>query len=57
MIRKTEVILQDWDLMQIVNGREIMSPSPKVSHQKISRKLQKILERFVEERNLGEVFN
>jgi Uma2 family endonuclease len=57
MIRKAEVILQDWDLMQIVNGREIMPPSPKVSHQKISRKLQKILERFVEERNLGEVFN
>ncbi|MCF2444988.1 Uma2 family endonuclease [Dyadobacter sp. CY345] len=57
MIHKEERTLQDWDLMQIINGKEIMFPSPKIYHQKISRKLQRIIEDFVNGENLGEVFN
>lgn len=57
MIHKEEPTLQDWDLTQIINGKEIMSPCPKIYHQKISRKLQRIIEDFVNGENLGEVFN
>ncbi|WP_254411242.1 Uma2 family endonuclease [Dyadobacter diqingensis] len=57
MIHKEEAILQDWDLTQIINGKEIMSPSPKSSHQKISKKLQRIMDGYVENEKLGEVFN
>lgn len=45
------------DLTQIINGEEIMSPSPKIPHQKASRKLQRILEDYAEANNLGDVFN
>jgi Uma2 family endonuclease len=45
------------DLTQIINGEEIMSPSPKTPHQKASRKLQRILEDYTEANNLGDVFN
>jgi hypothetical protein len=34
------------DLTQIINGEEIMSPSPKTPHQKASRKLLIILNRL-----------
>lgn len=57
MIHKEEAILQDWDLTQIINGKEIMSPSPKSSHQKISKKLHRIMDGYVEKEKLGEVFN
>ncbi|GLU54332.1 hypothetical protein Dfri01_37930 [Dyadobacter frigoris] len=56
MIYKDETLLQDWNLTQIINGKEIMSPSPRIRHQKISKKLHKIIESFVEKGNLGEVF-
>ncbi|MEO6285090.1 MAG: Uma2 family endonuclease [Dyadobacter sp.] len=45
------------DLTQIINGEEIMSPSPKTPHQRASRKLLRILEDYVETNNLGELFN
>lgn len=48
---------QDWDLTQIINGKEIEMPSPLTNHQKISRLLQKFFEKFIEENQLGEIFN
>lgn len=57
-MKSTETIIwQDWDLSQIINGEEIMSPSPKTPHQKASRKLQRILEDHVEDHDLGEIWN
>lgn len=57
-MKSTETIIwQDWDLSQIINGEEIMSPSPKTPHQKASRKLQRILEDYVEDHDLGEIWN
>lgn len=49
--------LQDWDLVQIINGKEIEMPSPLLKHQKISRILQRRIEDFLLQHNLGEIFN
>lgn len=49
-------LFQDWDCGQIINGQEIMLTSPKIDHQKIVRKTEKVIERFVADRNLGELF-
>jgi Uma2 family endonuclease len=48
--------LQDWDLVQIIDGIEFEMPSPFTKHQKISRILQRFLENFITERNLGEIY-
>jgi Uma2 family endonuclease len=57
-MKSTETIIwQDWDLSQIINGEEIMSPSPKTPHQKASRRLQRLLEDYVEARDLGEIWD
>ena len=57
-MKSTEAIIwQDWDLSQIINGEEIMSPSPKTPHQKSSRKLQRLLEDYADEHDLGEVWD
>lgn len=56
-MKSTETIIwQDWDLSQIINGEEIMSPSPKTPHQRISRNLHRILDRYVVDHNLGEMW-
>ncbi|SEI62993.1 Endonuclease, Uma2 family (restriction endonuclease fold) [Dyadobacter koreensis] len=57
MIHREETVLQDWDLTQIINGKEIMSPSPKSYHQKISKRIHRILDGYVEKENLGEIYN
>ncbi|KQS33729.1 Uma2 family endonuclease [Dyadobacter sp. Leaf189] len=44
------------DLTQIINGEEVMSPSPKLSHHRVSRKLLHALTTYVEDNDLGEVF-
>ncbi|WP_084165616.1 Uma2 family endonuclease [Dyadobacter crusticola] len=44
------------DLTQIINGEEVMSPSPKLSHQRILFDLAFFLKRYVKDNNLGEVF-
>jgi len=49
--------LQDWDLTQIINGKNIEMPSPLLKHQKISRILQRMIEDFLMKNNLGELFN
>ena len=42
---------------EIVEGEIYMVPVPTTTHQRISRKLEEMLSRFVEERKLGEVFD
>lgn len=42
---------------QVLEGELIMTPAPNLEHQRISRKLEFELLRFVEERSLGEVFD
>ncbi len=49
--------LQDWDLVEIINGKEIEMPSPLLKHQKISRIIQRMIEDFLLKNTLGEVFN
>lgn len=45
------------DLTQIINGEEVMSPSPKFLHQKASVRLLRTLLNFVSENDLGELFH
>lgn len=49
--------LQDWDLVQLINGKEVEMPSPLIKHQKVSRLLQRIIEDFLLQNGLGELFN
>ncbi|KWT89817.1 Uma2 family endonuclease [Candidatus Magnetominusculus xianensis] len=46
----------DLDLTEIINGEEVMSPSPHSKHQKITRKLNRLIDRHVEANGLGELF-
>jgi len=41
---------------ELIEGELIMSPSPIPKHQRISRKIEFILEKYVTENELGEVF-
>ncbi|MCI4625180.1 MAG: Uma2 family endonuclease [Candidatus Magnetoovum sp. WYHC-5] len=47
---------KDFDLTEILNGVEIMSPSPFSKHQSISRKIFKKIDRYIEEKKLGETY-
>jgi len=42
---------------ELIDGELLMTPSPLPNHQRISRKLEFILEKFVTENNLGEIFD
>jgi len=42
--------------IQLLNGKLIFMPAPKINHQRISRKLTRFIDNFVEEKNAGEVF-
>ena len=46
----------DDERYELIEGDLFMTPSPKIDHQRISRKLEFRMERFVEENDLGEVF-
>ena len=41
---------------ELIEGELLMTPSPVPGHQRISRKIAVRLERFITEKNLGEVF-
>ncbi|MBF0466483.1 MAG: Uma2 family endonuclease [Nitrospirae bacterium] len=49
-------IERDFDLTEIINGEEVMSPSPFERHQKISKKLNRVIDRHVEVKGLGELY-
>lgn len=42
---------------ELIDGELIMTPSPITRHQRISRKIEFIIEKFVADNNLGEVFD
>ncbi len=42
---------------EIVDGEHFMTPAPQTRHQIASRNLQRVLDRFVSERDLGEVLD
>lgn len=42
---------------ELLGGELVIVPSPSTSHQRISRRLEFILQAFVEERGLGEVYD
>ena len=54
IISETES-LQDWDLVQIINGKEIMSPSPISKHQIIVLELCGIFIEHTRKNKLGKV--
>ena len=47
----------DDERWELLNGELIMPPSPTTAHQRASRRLERRLDTFVEERGLGEVFD
>jgi Uma2 family endonuclease len=49
-------IERDLDLTEIINGKEIMGPSPFGRHQNIAVKVFRQLDRFVEQKQLGFVY-
>ncbi|MCI4625782.1 MAG: Uma2 family endonuclease [Candidatus Magnetoovum sp. WYHC-5] len=56
MSTKTTVFIEkDFDLTEIINGVEIMSPSPFRKHQKVILNLVFIIKSYVKQHNLGEV--
>ncbi len=51
-----ETIDRDLDLTEIINGEEIMGPSPFRGHQRIVGKLQDIIRQHIKLKNLGEIY-
>jgi Uma2 family endonuclease len=48
--------LPEGTLAELINGQIYMSPSPTNQHQRILKKILRILDEFVEKQKLGEVF-
>src|SRR4030065_2512960 len=46
----------DDERYELIGGELLMTPSPITNHQRISRKIEFILEKFVTENELGEIF-
>ncbi|MDP2754548.1 MAG: Uma2 family endonuclease [Nitrospirota bacterium] len=42
---------------ELIEGELLMTPSPVPEHQRISRKIESIIEKFINEKNPGEVFD
>ena len=53
---ETLTIERDLDLTEIINGEEVVSPSPFGKHQKIVKKLTILIDRHVEANRLGELY-
>ncbi|MEP9409928.1 MAG: Uma2 family endonuclease [Candidatus Brocadia sp.] len=49
--------ISDEKRYELINGELLMTPSPITIHQRISRKLGFVLEKFITENNLGELFD
>src|SRR3989337_2491470 len=47
----------DDERYELIGGELLMTPSPVPRHQRISRKIEFMLEKFVTEKDLGEVFD
>lgn len=53
-LKRTES-LQDWDLVQILNGVKIEMPSPKVNHQNIVSELYFLIRQYLINNNIGRI--
>ncbi|MBF0321312.1 MAG: Uma2 family endonuclease [Nitrospirae bacterium] len=53
---ETLTIERDFDLTEIINGEEVVSPSPFTKHQRIISNLFRIIDRHVEANKLGKVY-
>ncbi|WP_420265597.1 Uma2 family endonuclease [Candidatus Magnetominusculus dajiuhuensis] len=53
---ETLTLQQELDLTEIINGEEVVSPSPFSKHQIISSNLFRKIDRHVEQKGLGRVF-
>jgi Uma2 family endonuclease len=53
---ETLTIERDLDLTEIINGEEVVSPSPLGKHQKLSVNLFRTIDRHVETNKLGKVY-
>ena len=51
------LIESDFDLTEIINGVEVMSPSPFRIHQRIFQNLNRIIDNYVYKNKLGEVYS
>lgn len=49
--------ISDGKRYELIDGELLMTPSPFTRHQRISRKMEFMLEKFVTENNLGELFD
>ena len=47
----------DDERYELIGGELLMTPSPVPKHQRVSRKIEFLLEKFVTEKDLGEVFD
>ncbi|KWT94633.1 Uma2 family endonuclease [Candidatus Magnetominusculus xianensis] len=52
-----ETLVRDFDLTEIINGEEIMGPSPFRKHQAVSANLFDIIRSHVKRNNLGKVYD
>ncbi|WP_444549948.1 Uma2 family endonuclease [Candidatus Magnetomonas plexicatena] len=52
----TETVLTDLDLTEIINGEEMMGPSPFFKHQDIAANLYNILNQHIRKNKLGKLF-
>ncbi|MEO5360351.1 MAG: Uma2 family endonuclease [Nitrospirota bacterium] len=50
------MIARDLDLTEIINGEEVMGPSPFIRHQKIASRIVRKIFSHIETRNLGELY-
>ena len=63
IVKKVKYTYEDYlktpddERYELIEGGMIMAPSPVTRHQRISRKIEFILEKFVTENNLGEIFD
>ena len=47
----------DDERYELIEGQLLMTPAPIIRHQRISRKIEFMLEKYVTENDLGEVFD
>ncbi len=52
-----EKIPDDGHRHEIIEGEEYMTPAPEVPHQRVSRKLERVLDEHVTKHSLGEIFH
>jgi Uma2 family endonuclease len=48
--------IRDFDLTEIINGVEIMAPSPFIKHQDISGNLNEIIRQYIKKNKLGKLY-